>query len=104
MQWLYRVIGQAGIFLICAQTVVHFRPKESYDKDVYKRQIQDYVGDDVRVLYSEGCHLFLDQVEKLAREDDRISEAMTVAEHSDLVILLSLIHIYCRPRVLYPVL
>ena len=32
MQWLYRVIGQAGIFLICAQTVVHFRPKESYDK------------------------------------------------------------------------
>lgn len=49
--------------------------------------IQDYVGDDVRVLYSEGCHLFLDQVEKLAREDDRISEAMTVAEHSDLVIL-----------------
>ena len=32
MQWLYRVIGQAGIFLICAQTVVHFRPKEAYDK------------------------------------------------------------------------
>ena len=31
MQWLYRVIGQAGIFLICAQIVVHFRPKESYD-------------------------------------------------------------------------
>ena len=26
------MIGQAGIFLICAQTVVHFRPKESYDK------------------------------------------------------------------------
>lgn len=32
MQWLYRGIGQVGIFLICAQTVVHFRPKESYDK------------------------------------------------------------------------
>ena len=32
MQWLYRMIGQVGIFLICAQTVVHFRPKESYDK------------------------------------------------------------------------
>ncbi len=32
MQWLYRVIGQVGIFLICAQTVVHFRPKESYEK------------------------------------------------------------------------
>ena len=49
--------------------------------------IQDYVGDDVRVLYSQGCHLFLDREENLAREDDRISEAMTVAEHSDLVIL-----------------
>ena len=32
MQWLYRVVGQAGIFLICAQTIVHFRPKESYEK------------------------------------------------------------------------
>lgn len=32
MQWMYHVIGQAGIFLICAQTLVHFRPKESYEK------------------------------------------------------------------------
>lgn len=32
MQWLYRVMGQTGIFLICAQTIVHFRPKESYEK------------------------------------------------------------------------
>lgn len=32
MQWLYQIVGQAGIFLICAQTIVHFRPKESYEK------------------------------------------------------------------------
>ncbi len=32
MQWLYRGVGQAGIFLICAQTIVHFRPKEAYEK------------------------------------------------------------------------
>lgn len=32
MQWLYRVVGQAGIFLICAQTIVHFRPREAYEK------------------------------------------------------------------------
>lgn len=32
MQWLYRVVGQAGIFLICAQTIVHFRARESYEK------------------------------------------------------------------------
>ncbi len=49
--------------------------------------IQDYVGDDVRVLYSQGSHLFVDREEPLAKADDRISEAVTVAEHSDLVIL-----------------
>lgn len=32
MQWLYHVIGQVGIFLICAQTLIHFRPGESYEK------------------------------------------------------------------------
>ena len=35
--------------------------------------IQDYVGDDVRVLYSEGCHLYRDRVEALAWEQDRLS-------------------------------
>ncbi len=49
--------------------------------------IQDYVGDDVRVLYSLGCHLSADREEPLAKKDDRISEALTVAEHSDVVIL-----------------
>lgn len=49
--------------------------------------IQDYVGEDVRVLYSQGCHLYLDREEGLAQPDDRLSEAVTVAEHSDLVIL-----------------
>lgn len=49
--------------------------------------IQDYVGDDVRVLYSTGCHLSLDREEGLAVADDRLSEARTVAKHSDLVVL-----------------
>lgn len=49
--------------------------------------IQDEVGDDVRVLYSQGCHLYKDRVESLAWEQDRISEAVTVAEHSDVVIV-----------------
>ncbi len=42
---------------------------------------------DTRILYSEGCHLHKDRVENLARANDRISEAIIVAEHSDLVIL-----------------
>lgn len=49
--------------------------------------IQDEVGDDVRVLYSEGCHLYKDRLEGLAWRQDRISEAVTVAEHSDVTIV-----------------
>jgi len=49
--------------------------------------IQDYVGDDVRVLYSQGAHLSKDRDEALAYADDRISEAKAVAEYSDVVIL-----------------
>ena len=49
--------------------------------------IQDYVGDDVRVMYAKGSHLFLDKEEALAQEDDRIVEALSVAEHSDVVVL-----------------
>ncbi len=49
--------------------------------------IQDYVQEDVRVLYSLGCHLFLDREEGLAKANDRLSEAVAVARHSDLVVL-----------------
>jgi len=42
----------------------------------------------VRVLYSEGCHLFRNRVENLAQPDDRISEALTVAENADAVVLV----------------
>lgn len=49
--------------------------------------IQDKVGHNGRVLYSEGAHLFKDRVESLAKQSDRISEAVIVARHSDVVIL-----------------
>ncbi len=49
--------------------------------------IQDEVGEEVRVLFSEGCHLEKDRVENLAWSQDRISEAVITAEHSDVVIL-----------------
>ncbi len=45
------------------------------------------VTEHTRVLYSEGCHLHLNKVEWLARENDRMKEAVIVAEHSDVVIL-----------------
>ncbi len=49
--------------------------------------IQDYVSPDTRVYYSEGCHLFREKVESLAQRQDRISEAVNVANNSDVVIL-----------------
>lgn len=49
--------------------------------------IQDYLGDDVRVLTSIGCELTRDRTEPLALAGDRLAEAVTVAECSDVVIL-----------------
>lgn len=51
--------------------------------------LQDALGGKMRLLCSEGCHLFLDKVEDLSdRRDDRLAEAVTVAENSDAVVLV----------------
>ncbi len=50
--------------------------------------IQDRMAGHGRVLYSEGCHLFEDRVEPLAKPDDRLAEALAVAENSDTVVLV----------------
>lgn len=49
--------------------------------------IQAEAGEEVRVLYSEGCQLVKDRTEFLAYPHDREAEALTVAEHSDIVVL-----------------
>ncbi len=49
--------------------------------------IQDYVGDDVRVLYSEGCDIFKDRISNLSQGNDRISEVKGVCKESDVVIV-----------------
>ena len=47
-------------------------------------------GDQIRVLYSEGCHLWKDTIEHLAApgQPDRLAEAQAVAEYSDVVLLV----------------
>ena len=52
--------------------------------------IQDYLGEEVRVHYSEGCHLFKDNVQNLSDPTmcDRLAEAQECAEMSDLVIVV----------------
>jgi len=42
----------------------------------------------VRVLYAQGCHLFLGKEEPLGQPDDRIAEALAAAEESDAVVLV----------------
>lgn len=49
--------------------------------------IQDYVEGKARVYYSEGCHLFKNSISGLSWENDRLAEALIVAEQSDVVIL-----------------
>ena len=48
--------------------------------------IQDYVGEDVRVMVSEGCHLCKPRVSGLGQENDRLSEVRGVCESSDVII------------------
>ena len=50
--------------------------------------LQDALEGKARVLYGQGCHLFKDREENLAVANDRLSEALTVAEHSDAVVLV----------------
>lgn len=50
--------------------------------------IQDLLAGTNRVLYSQGCDLYKDSAEPLAKADDRIAEAVTVAKRSDTVILV----------------
>ena len=49
--------------------------------------IEDYLGDDVRVLTSIGCELFRDRTESLAFAGDRLAEAKITARQCDVVFL-----------------
>lgn len=51
--------------------------------------ILHYVGNDARVLYSDGSDIRDDRIEKLAEAGDRLSEAMIVADRSDVVVLVA---------------
>lgn len=42
---------------------------------------------DGRVLYAEGCHLFQNSTSNLTQPGDRYAEAVTVAEHADVVVV-----------------
>ncbi|MBE6760255.1 MAG: glycoside hydrolase family 3 protein [Ruminococcaceae bacterium] len=49
--------------------------------------IQKECGDDVRVIYSQGCDLFRDRIEPLSQADDGIAEAVAYAKAADVAVL-----------------
>lgn len=49
--------------------------------------IREAAGHDVRIFYSEGCHLYKDRISGLAQADDRLAEAKAVADASDVVVM-----------------
>ena len=48
--------------------------------------LHEYLGDDVQIRYSEGCHLYADKLNGLAQEGELISEVKGVCAESDVVI------------------
>ncbi|MCX7711770.1 MAG: glycoside hydrolase family 3 C-terminal domain-containing protein [Clostridia bacterium] len=49
--------------------------------------IQDAVGENTRVYYAQGCHLYKDRVQGLGESKDRFAEAIAVAERADVVVM-----------------
>ncbi len=50
--------------------------------------IQEEAGEDIRVLYGPGCHLYKDVLESCGEPRDGFAEALSVAENSDAVIMV----------------
>lgn len=48
--------------------------------------IKEYVGEDIRVFYSEGCHLHKKNMNGLGEINDRLSEVKAVCDNSDIVV------------------
>jgi len=48
--------------------------------------LQDYLNDDIRVMYSEGCHLYKSKVGALCVDNDLESEVRGVCKESDVVV------------------
>lgn len=49
--------------------------------------IQEYLGDDVRVLVSDGCHLYNEKISNLSQGNDRHSEVKAICDASDVVVM-----------------
>lgn len=98
MQGLFQTICRIGIFMICAQAAVHFRPRESYEKYLkllvsamvliqlflpVGRFLSHMGGGEEEVLpqaFLEGLEEEMWAAESRAREADALLEQMTLEE------------------------
>lgn len=50
--------------------------------------IREALPEDTRIYYSEGCHLYKNTVEGIAHPNDRLTEAVSAAERSDVAFVV----------------
>ncbi len=78
MNVLLTKIGQLAIFLICAQTLVHFRPKDSYEKYIkllVSMMLLILIVEPVMDLLGKGNQgAFMDRVQVYEQELQKILE------------------------------
>lgn len=48
--------------------------------------LREYLGEDVRIYYSEGCHLYKERMNGRGPAGDRMAEVRSVCEQSDVII------------------
>lgn len=48
--------------------------------------LHEYLGDDVQIRYSQGCHLYADKINNLSHSNELLSEVQGVCDESDVVI------------------
>ncbi len=48
--------------------------------------LHEYLGDDVEIRYSKGCHLYADKINNLSHSNELLSEVQGVCAESDVVI------------------
>jgi len=49
--------------------------------------IREVIGDDIRLYFSEGCHMFKDKMGDWSLGDDRLAEVNAIAACSDVIVL-----------------
>lgn len=98
MNSLFQTICRIGIFMICAQTVIHFRPQESYEKYLkllvsamvliqiflpVSRLLFHGNSEDLEAKsreFLEGLEAEMSAAERKALETDALLEEMTLEE------------------------